>query len=84
MDPFSNAAIICRKKNVLSVRTFIELMNKVGGAQWDKNVQREIGNSEDATLNTDSPSFTWMKSLLEGENGMVDVFRYFYPTAEDR
>ncbi len=84
IDPLSNAPTICRKRNVLSVRTLIELMNKVCGAQWDNNVQTEIGNSEDATLNTDSPSFIWMKSLLERENGMVDVFRYFYPTAEDR
>jgi hypothetical protein len=59
-------------------------MNKVGGAQWDNNVQREIGNSDDATLNTDSPSYIWMKTLLEEDDGMVDVFRHFYPTAEDR
>lgn len=82
IDPVSNTAIVSRKKNLLSVRTLIELMQKVGGVQWDNNIQREIGNSDDATLNMDSPSFLWMKSLLE--SGMIDAFRAFYPTAEDR
>jgi len=82
IDPVSNIAIVSRKQNLLSVRTLIELMHKVGGVQWDNNIQREIGNSDDATLNMDSPSFQWMKSLLE--SGMIDAFRAFYPTAEDR
>lgn len=84
IDPVSSTAIVCRKKNLLSVRTLAELMNKVSGVQWDDKIQRAVGNSEDANLNTDSPSFIWMKALLEGDNRMVDVFRYFYPAAEER
>lgn len=84
IDPMTDTVVVYRKKNLISVRTMIELMTKVGGVQWEHKTQREIGDSNDANLNTDSPPFKWMMALLEGDDGMVDIFRYFYPSAENR
>ncbi|KAL7528537.1 hypothetical protein ACHAXR_002502 [Thalassiosira sp. AJA248-18] len=83
IDPDSGAATVCRKKNMLCIDTLTELMAKIGKVPWSENTQRQISESIEAGLNPDSPAYLWMKARLE-EDGMVDVFRRFYPTAEAR
>ena len=86
IDPISNTndTTVYRKKNLMCVDTLVELMSKIGNVTWDEITQREIANSDEVGLNPDNPPTLWMKGLLDGENGMVDVFRHFYPTAEGR
>ena len=84
VDPRTGLDVVYRKRNSMSVRTLSELMAKVGGVGWNETVRRGISNSDCAGLNPDSPPLVWMKSLLDGEDGMVDVFRHLYPNAEAR
>ena len=84
VDPANNEITIYRRKNLLCVDTLVELMSKIGNVTWNEKTQREIANSEEVGLNPDNPPYLWMKALLDGEEGMVDVFRHFYPTAEER
>lgn len=77
-----NHAILYRKKNLISIESLTELMSKIVNVFWDETTQREIAKSE-GQLNTDAPDYLWMKKVLE-EDGMVDVFRHFYPRADSR
>lgn len=81
--PETNEATIIRKKNVLSIDTLSELMNKIAHVQWNDKTLHNIADSDGVGLNPDSPSYLWMKTLVE-EDGMVDTFREFYPEAEAR
>ena len=83
MDPVTNESTVYRKKNLVCIETLAELMSKIGNVTWSEKTQREIADSVEAGLNPDSPVYMWMKSRLE-KDGMVDVFRHFYPTAEAR
>lgn len=83
VDPESGASTLIRKKNVLSIDSLAELMAKVVNVIWDETTLRTIAESDEAGLNPDSPSYLWMKMLTE-EDGMVDVFRYFYAEAQAR
>ena len=65
--------------NRVRVRILSELMKKLVNVEWDEATQREI--AEVASVDPDTPSRTWLRSLLE-QDGMVDAFRHFYPTAE--
>ena len=67
----------------MSVDTLAELIAKVVNVIWDETTLRTISESDEAGLNPDSPSYLWMKMLIE-EDEMVDVFRYFYAEAEAR
>jgi hypothetical protein len=58
-------------------------MSKIANVAWDEKTLRVIAESDEAGLNPDSPSFLWMKAIVE-EDEMVDVFRHFYPQAEAR
>ena len=82
IDPEIDAPVVIRKKNLIDIFTLTELMSKIGNVTWDEATQRLIADTE-AGLNPISPPYLWMKTLLE-EDGMVDVFRNFYPEAEGR
>ena len=84
VDPLTGMDVVYCRRNSVSVRTLSELMAKVGGVCWDENVRRDVSNSDMAGLNPDSPPLVWMKRLMDGEYGMVDVFRHLYPNAEAR
>jgi len=58
-------------------------MAKIVNVMWDNKVLRQISESSESGLNPDLPSYMWMKKLLD-DDGMVDVFRHFYPAAEAR
>ena len=83
VDPADGAATVHRRKNLLSIETLAELVFKISGVSWSEATQRLIAESDDSGLNPDSPPYLWMRRLL-GEDGMVDAFRHFYPTAEAR
>jgi hypothetical protein len=83
IDPESDEMTIIRRKNVIDIETLAELMGKIANVAWDEKTLRVIAESNEAGLNPDSPSFLWMKAIV-GEDGMVDVFRHFYPKAEAR
>ncbi len=83
IDPSDDTARLYRKKDVVCVDTLAELMSKIANISWDEMTQRQIANSEEEGLNPDNPSYFWMKARLE-EDGMVDVFRKFYPAAKSR
>ncbi|KAL3810016.1 hypothetical protein ACHAXA_006131 [Cyclostephanos tholiformis] len=83
-DPRTGLDVVYRKRNSVSVRTLSELMAKVCGVHWNEGVRRRISDSDFSGPNPDSPPLLWMRSLLDGENGMVDVFRHLYPNAEAR
>lgn len=82
-DPQNDTATVYRRKNRVCIETLAELMSKIANVSWNEKTQRQIAQSSEAGLNPDSPPYLWMKSLLE-EDGMVDVFRHFYPAAEGR
>ena len=82
-NPRTGESTLTCKKNVVSIEALAELMSKIGDVTWDDKILREISESEETGLNPDSPSFLWMKSLVD-EDGMVDVFRHYYPNAEAR
>jgi len=82
VDPDTDETIVCRKKNRLCVVTLVELMHKIANVKWNVETQRQV--AEKAGLNPDHPPTKWVRGLMEGNNGMVDVFRHFYPTAEAR
>ena len=82
-NPRTGESTLTCKKNVVSIEALAELMSKIGDVTWDDKILREISESEETGLNPDSPSFQWMKSLVD-EDGMVDVFRHYYPNAEAR
>ncbi|KAL3791696.1 hypothetical protein HJC23_003953 [Cyclotella cryptica] len=83
VDPENGASTLIRKKNVLGIDSLAELMAKIANVKWDEKILRAIAESDEAGLNPDSPSYLWMKMLIE-EDGMVDVFRHFYSEAEAR
>ena len=82
-NPQTGESTLTRKKNVISIEALAELMSKIGDVTWDEKTLREISGSDEAGLNPDSPSYLWMKGLVE-KDGMVDVFCHYYPTAEAR
>ena len=82
-NPETDQSTIIRKKNLVSIDVLAELMSKVTNVQWDEKTLRVIAESDDAGLNPNSPGYLWMKTIVD-EDGMVDVFRHFYPTAEAR
>ena len=83
INPETDQSTIIRKKNLVSIDVLAELMSKVANVQWDEKTLRTIAESDDAGLNPNSPGYLWMKTIVD-EDGMVDVFRHFYPTAEAR
>lgn len=83
LDPETKICTVIRRKNALSIDTLAELMYKIVCVQWDETTIRSIAESDEAGLNPDSPSYLWMKQLVE-QDEMVDTFRHFYPEAEGR
>ena len=70
------------EKNVVSVGVLSELMLKVAGIEWNEKLQREIAETQDGMPRV-SPTRQWLDELIQHDE-MVDVFRYYYPTAKDR
>jgi exonuclease III len=68
--------------NLLSMDCWIELMQKIMGVEWDVDIQRHWSDTH-ADVNKLAPPRAWFRSLVE-EDGMVDCFRHYYPTAQDR
>jgi exodeoxyribonuclease III len=81
VDEESGETILAQEGNVVRIEILTELMAKIANVQWSEETQRLISNT-DATVR-DSPPRQWLTSVLQ-EDGMVDVFRHFYPTAEAR
>ncbi len=75
-------SFLYRKKNLIGIETLTELMSKIVNVFWNEDIQREIAKT-DGQLNSDAPDYMWMKKVLD-EDGMVDVFRHFYPRADSR
>lgn len=68
--------------NLISVRTLTELMGKIGKVYWNESTQRLIADT-DADINGSNPGRQWLDKVIE-EDGMVDVFRQYYPKAKGR
>lgn len=68
--------------NEVPVFVLTELMAKIAGVNWNLSTQRMIART-DAGIRRDEPPRQWLVSVME-EDGMVDTFRHFYPTAEGR
>lgn len=80
--PETDAERVASEANVISVGTLSELMAKIGGIDWDVQTQRMI-STHHAGVRRTSPPRKWLNDILH-EDGMVDVFRHLYPTAEAR
>lgn len=82
LDEDRGEEVLAQEANVVRLQVLAELMAKIAGVNWDEETLRLIANTE-ASIRRVSPTRQWLKSILE-EDGMVDAFRYFYPTAEAR
>jgi len=67
---------------VISVDILIELMHKVAGVGWSMAEERALAESDAVVWNT-SKATMWLNKMIDND-GMVDAFRKFYPTAEAR
>jgi hypothetical protein len=81
IDEETGETILAQEGNVVRIETLTELMSKIANVQWSEDTQRLISNTH-ATVR-DSPPRQWLTSVLQ-EDGMIDVFRHFYPNAEAR
>jgi len=73
---------LAKEANVVTLEVLTELMLKIAGVKWDDATQRLISTTGAGVRRVDPPR-QWLDSLIE-EDGMVDTFRHFYPTAENR
>lgn len=56
-------------------------MSKITGIRWDEQTQRLVGTEADSSRV--HPPRQWLNAVINDE-GMVDAFRHFYPSAEGR
>eukprot|EP00934_Nitzschia_sp_Nitz4_P004203 Nitzschia sp. Nitz4//scaffold48_size128905//89384//91204//NITZ4_003611-RA/size128905-processed-gene-0.120-mRNA-1//-1//CDS//3329553015//4193//frame0 len=70
------------EQNVISISTVSELMQKIAGVEWPESLQRDIADT-DGRVSELSPPRRWLTSVLQ-EDGMIDTFRFFHPSAEGR
>jgi exodeoxyribonuclease III len=68
--------------DAVCVGILAELMMKICFIEWDEKTQRMISETA-AREDKISPTRKWLNAVVE-EDGMVDAFRHFYPTAEGR
>uniref|UniRef100_A0A7S1BYX7 Endonuclease/exonuclease/phosphatase domain-containing protein n=2 Tax=Corethron hystrix TaxID=216773 RepID=A0A7S1BYX7_9STRA len=73
---------IAPKSNVMSVGHLTELMLKVAGIAWDAATISCVAN-EFLSLRYLTPTLRWFNSIVN-DDGMIDTFRHFYPSAEGR
>ena len=71
-----------RKANCICLDTLMELMNKIARIEWDDRTRKLIAKTA-ANVKHASPTIRWLDNIIN-EDGMVDSFRHFYPTAKDR
>jgi len=83
IDPETDQEVIFQKANSVRLHIVQELLCKLCNITFDDKLLREIAKSQYVSIHCDSPPRKWLRSLLE-EDGMVDVFRYWYPTAQGR
>ena len=82
VDPETNEECVAREGNVVTLGVLTELMAKIAGVNWDHSTQRLIARTSAGVRRVDMPR-QWLDRLIQ-EDGMVDTFRHFYPTAENR
>lgn len=82
IDPETNQEFLAKEANVVCVHVLAELMSKIANINWDIATQRLISNTC-GTIRQIDPPREWLDQIIQ-EDGMVDTFRHFYPTAEDR
>lgn len=82
VDDETGEEILACEANVVRIQVLTELMLKIVGVQWDEAIERQIAETE-GTVERASPTRKWLQSVID-EDGMVDAFRHFYPTAEAR
>ena len=81
-DEDAGRDVLAREEDTVRLRVLAELMSKIAGIHWDDSLLREIAET-DATVDRASPTRKWLTAIQE-EDGMVDTFRHFYPSAEAR
>ena len=81
-DEESGETVVAREKNAVCVQVLAELMLKIAGVEWDDATLRLIATTH-ATVSCASPPRKWLTTVLQ-QDGMVDIFRHFYPKAEAR
>ena len=77
----TDETILAQEENMISISTLAELMGKLGGVEWDLELQRKIAKSDG--VRGYSPPRAWLSQIIQ-EDKMVDTFRHFYPDAEAR
>jgi len=82
IDEETGETVQSREENAVRVGILAELMSKIAGVQWSEERQREIADQY-AEAERGSPTRKWLNAVLQ-EDGMVDAFRHFYPTAQAR
>jgi hypothetical protein len=82
VDPDTNETCVTLEADVVSLGVLTELMAKIAGVAWDHPTQRLISRT-DAGIRRVKPERQWLQCVME-QDGMVDTFRHFYPTAEAR
>lgn len=82
-DDDTGETILAREDNVVGVGVLAELMLKIAGVEWSETLQRHIADNF-AEAERHSPTRKWLKTEILHQDGMIDAFRHFYPTAEGR
>ena len=80
IDEETGETVQSREENAVRVGILAELLSKIAGVQWSEERQREIANHY-AEAERGSPTRQWLNAVLQ-EDGMVDAFRHFHPTAQ--
>jgi len=83
-DEETGETILARDdENVLRVGVLAELMLKIAGVEWSETLQRDIADTF-AEADRHSPTRQWLNTEILQQDGMVDAFRHFYPSAQGR
>jgi exodeoxyribonuclease III len=82
-DADTDEHILVSEENVIAISTVAELIGKIGFIEWDEQTQRQIAVT-DGIANPLSPPRRWLNDGIMEQDGMIDAFRHFYPTAEGR
>lgn len=78
----SRDLILAEEGNLIDIATVAELMTKLGGIEWDVELQRKIADSHGQRSKAHPPRL-WLNQILN-DDGMVDTMRHFYPDAKAR
>ena len=83
VDEESGTVVVMRQENVVSVAVLTELMHKIAAIPWSEAVQREMALTV-ADVDHCNPARQWLNREILLQDGMVDAFRHFYPSAQAR